>query len=230
MTATVMQITEAEVRFGECPGTGIVLDPKTLTDFSCQVTSAEIQSSANTTTTTVPATFCQPASEVSVPVASSFTLNLEFLQDWVNASGLSAWLFKNDATEKCFALYLKGADNPSAMGKIIVQAGAFGGAPGSALTATATLNIQGYPNILDSTGNPIRGAAAPTPTKGAAAPGDVFPAETTVTASDATNAAKLTALGFIATPTTAWTKGQKITIGTWDFNWSGTAWAEGAVA
>lgn len=66
--------------------------------------------------------------------------------------------------------------------------------------------------------------------KGAAAPGAVFAAEATVTASDSTNAAKLASLGYVASPTTAWTTGQKITVGTWDFNWSGTAWAAGAHA
>ena len=68
------------------------------------------------------------------------------------------------------------------------------------------------------------------PDKGAAAPGDVFPTEPTVTASDPTNAAKLASLGYIAVPTTAWASGEKITVGTFDFNWSGTAWAEGAHA
>ena len=38
---------------------------------------------------------------------------------------------------------------------------------------------------------------------------------------------KLTGLGYAASPTTAWTYGQKITIGLYDFNWSGTAWASG---
>jgi hypothetical protein len=68
------------------------------------------------------------------------------------------------------------------------------------------------------------------PVKSAAKPGDTFPAEATVTSSDATNAAKLTGLGFVAAPLTAWTAPQKITVGTFDFHWSGTAWTEGAAA
>lgn len=68
------------------------------------------------------------------------------------------------------------------------------------------------------------------PSKGNATPGTVYPAEATITASDSTNAAKLAGLGYVANPTTAWTTGQKITIGTYDFNWSGTAWAAGAHA
>jgi hypothetical protein len=63
-----------------------------------------------------------------------------------------------------------------------------------------------------------------------AVPGTTYPAETTITASDAPNAAKLSALGYVASPQTAWTTGQKITVGTFDFNWTGTAWAAGAHA
>ena len=63
-----------------------------------------------------------------------------------------------------------------------------------------------------------------------AAPADKFKADPDITASDAPNAAKLAGEGFVAVPATAWTTGQKITIGTYDFNWSGTAWAAGAHA
>ncbi|QCG77273.1 hypothetical protein SEA_BUBBABEAR_12 [Microbacterium phage BubbaBear] len=68
------------------------------------------------------------------------------------------------------------------------------------------------------------------PAKGNAAPGNVYDAEATVTAQDSTNAAKLTGLGYVANPLTAWTTGQKITVGTYQFNWTGTAWAAGAHA
>ena len=68
------------------------------------------------------------------------------------------------------------------------------------------------------------------PSKGAAKPGDIFPAEATVAASDSTNAAKLTGLGYVASPTTAWKTGEKISIGGFDFNWAGSAWAAGAHA
>lgn len=61
-----------------------------------------------------------------------------------------------------------------------------------------------------------------------AEPSDTFAAMTEITASDATNAAKLAGLGFYAVPQTAWTVGQKITIGTFDFSWTGTAWDFGA--
>jgi hypothetical protein len=66
---------------------------------------------------------------------------------------------------------------------------------------------------------------------GAASPGSVYTnGYPTITASDGTNAAKLAGLGFVASPTSAWTTGQKITVNGFDFNWSGAAWAAGAHA
>lgn len=68
------------------------------------------------------------------------------------------------------------------------------------------------------------------PSKSAATNGDVFLAETTVTAQDSTNAAKLAGLGYVASPTTNWTTGQKITIGSFLFSYQAGAWQAGAHA
>ncbi len=65
------------------------------------------------------------------------------------------------------------------------------------------------------------------PQKSAASPGDVFIGETTITASDGTNAGRLAGLGFVASPTSNWTSGQGITVGGFAFNWNGSAWAAG---
>lgn len=66
--------------------------------------------------------------------------------------------------------------------------------------------------------------------RGKAQPGATFPYEPTITASDGTNAGRLAGLGYVASPTTAWTTGQQITVNGFAFNWSGTAWAAGAHA
>jgi hypothetical protein len=63
-----------------------------------------------------------------------------------------------------------------------------------------------------------------------AQPGSIFPNEPTVTASDPTNAAKLGPLGYVASPTSNWTTGQKITVNGFAFNWTGAAWAAGTHA
>jgi hypothetical protein len=68
------------------------------------------------------------------------------------------------------------------------------------------------------------------PRKQAVQVSDLFPSETQITASDATNATKLTTLGYVPQSATAWTTGNKFSAGTpaHDFNWTGTAWAPGA--
>lgn len=85
-------------------------------------------------------------------------------------------------------------------------------------------NAIGAPLVATGGG----GAVTAGPDKAKAAPGDVFPADTNITASDATNAAKLAGLSYVAAPATKWTAGQQITVGTFAFSWDGTAWAAGA--
>jgi hypothetical protein len=224
---TVITITDATVALGPAPATGQPILVGSLTDYKCQVSRAEITTSAQSTTTERVATYCQAASQTNVPVASSFALALEGFQDWTIAAGISAWLFANDATTKAFALYLNLQTNPSAMGLIVVQAGQFAGTPQEPLTFSVEMPINGYPDIKGPTGTSLR----PMGVKSAATPGSTFPAEATITASDSTNAAKLAGLGYVASPLTAWTTGQKITIlPSYDFNWSSTAWAAGAHA
>jgi len=69
-----------------------------------------------------------------------------------------------------------------------------------------------------------------------AVPGAIFQGAwfPTIVASDATNAGRLAGLGFVAVPSSAWTTGQSITVGSrtggFAFNWSGAAWAAGAHA
>lgn len=62
-------------------------------------------------------------------------------------------------------------------------------------------------------------------------PGDALSGSefSSITASDAGNAAKLAGLHLVARPKTAWTSGQKITVNTFAFHWDGTQWAAGAV-
>jgi len=60
-------------------------------------------------------------------------------------------------------------------------------------------------------------------------PGDTFPPNPSVTAQDATNAAALVGLGY-TTSGAAWATGEFFSIGTYQFNWTGSAWAAGAHA
>ena len=154
----VVTITNADVRFGAVPVPPLPIDGTALTDYACQVTRCEITATSNTRSTTRIATFCAVEAESSVPVASSFTLNLDWFQDWAAAaaSGLSQFMFKHDATKQAFAIYQEGALDPEATGVVTVVAGGFGGVPGEPLTASVQMQIDGYPRITDGAGAPIR--------------------------------------------------------------------------
>ena len=96
--------------------------------WSCQVTSGMLTASANQNDVTVPATFCQASSVVPQPGETSYSLDLEFLQDINISTGLSKFLFENDTDEAYFLLSLGSAtDPPRAIGRVRLLAGAFGG-------------------------------------------------------------------------------------------------------
>ena len=141
MPRVVKIIKNASVKFGT------LADPivaASLDDFGCQVTEARVTATANATD--VPATFCEPASSINVP--SSFTLELNGLQDWGEVDGLSEYLFVNDAVTVAFALYLEGETVPSVTGPVSLSAGDFGGVAGEPLVFTGSYPIQGKPTII----------------------------------------------------------------------------------
>lgn len=166
MARVVKIIKNAEVRFGPVPAAGAPIDPATLVDYSCQVTEARVTASANTTD--VPATFCEPASSINVP--SSFTLELNGLQDWGAAESFSEYSFINDAEQVAFALFLDGNTDPQATGVCSMAAGDFGGTAGEPLTFSASLPILGYPDITDSTGASLRTSGGAAMAASASAP------------------------------------------------------------
>lgn len=93
-----------------------------------------------------------------------------------------------------------------------------------------TGEVYGFFNVPIGPPSPTTGVATLFGPRSAVEVSDVYPAEATVTAEDATNAAKLTALGFVPKVATAWTTGQYFSVGTFKFNWTGAAWAAGAHA
>jgi hypothetical protein len=147
-------IKQASVKFGAVPVPPAEIDGATLTDYGCQVTEARVTATPNTTD--IPATFCEPASQVNVP--SSFSLELQGLQDWGVVDGLSEFLFIHDAEQMAFALYLDGETDPQATGIVSCAAGDFGGTAGEPLVMQLTLPILGYPSITGSDGTSLRTA------------------------------------------------------------------------
>jgi len=113
--------------------------------FECQVTEAAINAVPNLET--VPATFCSP--EAQAPAATGYTLAVAWLQDWTApGGGLSGYTFTHDTEQKWFELKLDKDDvSPVATGQVRLVAGAFGGAAGIPLPATAEWPLAGKPDI-----------------------------------------------------------------------------------
>jgi len=153
---TVIVITDATLMLGDTapdvvPGTG------TGEDFSCQVTSASVNSVPNLSD--VPATFCAPASQA--PAATGYELAVTWLQDWTaSGGGLSQYAFDNDTEQKFFSLTLVGTTAPIIQGELRLVAGAFGGDAGTPLTTDAVWPVIGKPTITPATAFASRETAA----------------------------------------------------------------------
>jgi hypothetical protein len=89
-------------------------------------------------------------------------------------------------------------------------------------------NKRAYVRGYDTNPHEVWGETGPPLlNKGQAINGSLFPGEETITAEDAPNAAKLAGLGYVAVPTSNWTVGQYMTVGTYRFHWNGTIWVAG---
>lgn len=118
-------------------------------DWRCQVTSGALTASASNTTTTVPATFCQPAEDRPNPSVTSYSLDLSFLQDPTVRAGLSSFLFEHDTEEAYFLLGLDGDGTPpAAIGRVRLVAGNFGGPARDNLTSDVSLGLVRKPDIV----------------------------------------------------------------------------------
>ena len=185
-------------------------------DYKCQVSSAAIQ--AQPKLQTVPATFCNPESQM--PSATGWQLVLTFLQDWGAApNSLSQYLFNNDAALKWFLLKpidVTLAAVPGAQGQCWIVAGEYLGAAGTPVPATSTMPVPAKPILVPAV--VATGATAGTPgtfTPAGAVPPANFGAMTGITAS----------------PNTNWTTGQSVLLAdNSSANWNGTAWVAGVHA
>ena len=202
-------------------------------DFACQATSVAIVPNVDESDATE--VLCPGPSGNGLKVGGSSTTNdtLDFtvIADWSSVNGLVAFSWAHRGQTVGFEVDFDNTGNTKWSGQCVMQALEVGGTVGEQVEVSGSLNIT---NLTPPSGFGT-GSIVPMPpgaglVKGAAKPGDSFPAEITVTASDVANAGKLAGLGYVASPTTAWTSGQAISIGTFQFHWDGSAWAAGAAA
>jgi hypothetical protein len=136
---TVMVVTEAVVKFADDEA-GLA----TADEYQCQVNAAALTAAPNLQT--VPATGCSPESQV--PAATSWTLDLTWLQSWDSpGGGLSFYAYTHDTEEKAFSIAASATAEPLATGTVRVVAGPYLGQFGTVLQATASWPVQGRPTI-----------------------------------------------------------------------------------
>lgn len=135
-------ITEGVIKVG-------ILTPDT--DVSCQVVNATVTPTTNEVS--VPATWCAP--EGSRPAKSSWTVEMQVLQDIAVASGIVQFLFENDAVQgKVEIAPLGDTVEPTITADVWFVASAIGGPAGENLTADLSLAVIGVPTVVWPTPGP----------------------------------------------------------------------------
>jgi hypothetical protein len=195
--------------------------------FTCQITNGALTASPNVTQETVPATWCDPEESVPQVGATSYSLELSYLQDPDLVDGLSRFLFEHDADLAWFFMGLSGDNPPKAVGTVRLTSGQIGGEGRVTLTADATLPCDGKPIVCfgDATTSESVGGGTGLDATGATAgnPGTFTPPGSDPPANLAAMA------GITASPGTAWTTGQHVILGDSSHaHWDGTApWVTG---
>lgn len=135
-------------------GDGLGTVAATLADYEdttsawrCQITAGRVTTSPSTTTTTVKATFCEPAVERPTPGQSGYNLELDFYQDLTVVDSLSLWLFDHDVEQAYFYLGFDGDDPPKIVGVVRLAPGDLGGDARTPLEASVSLQIMTKPLI-----------------------------------------------------------------------------------
>lgn len=214
--ATQSRVRRGILRLEDAAGGG------TFVDFSCVPTAVSIEPGSSEAGDTIEVLCGDQVTDASA--AKTATLSITAIQDFTDSAGLQAYSWKHDGETVGFEWLANGESDATQSlwrGTVLVNALTVGGEVGQRLDTSATWAIKSLqlPPAFGSSWY-IGG-----PSKSAAKPGDVFPADASVsTFSD------LTAAGYVASPQTAWTAGQKIDVGTVAAHWSGTAWADGAAA
>lgn len=137
----------------QAPG-GKVLPTVILSDYEsesaawgCQIIGGTLTSTPDTTTTDVPATWCEPAETIPTPGKSTFEFSGSFLQDPNVKDGLNRFLFEHD-TEEAYVYASWGGDAPPRMiGRVRLASGSIGGEARTNLTSDFTLPLSRKPDV-----------------------------------------------------------------------------------
>lgn len=80
--------------------------------------------------------------------SATWTVDLEYAQDWTTTNSLSAYLFANQGETKTVEFAPQNGVGPSFTASVIIVAGAIGGAVDTYGAATVSLPLQGQPTLV----------------------------------------------------------------------------------
>ena len=155
-TAAVGYLPAWNAPAGKTSETAAMADYEAGSDsWRCQVTSGVLTPTASTTTQDVLPTFCRAGATIPTPSQSTWSLDLEFLQDpqaGPTPIGLLEFAYLHDTQEVYFLLGLNGTtDPPRAIGRVRMSPGAFGGAARTPLTVTISWPVTQWPDLAFGT-------------------------------------------------------------------------------
>lgn len=235
MSRNVFEIEKGSLGFALLtadPGSDLAtLTIDDFTAYSCQVTSAQITATGNTTDKTTPATWCEPESTETVVGLTSYQIEASFLQDPHIVDGINRFTFEHDAEEVVFYISMGSNDEPpKATGHCTLSAGTIGGAARESLTFDATFPIKTKPIIAfgDAATSEIVGGPSTGATQVSGAEGTWTPSGSQPPGSVAdliAGAAGPHGVAVVASPLTLWAAGSYVTTGDNDHaKWNGSAW------
>jgi hypothetical protein len=122
-------------------------------DFTCLTTSATLTPTAGTATSTIPGSMCEPEMEIPLPSKSTWTLDLELIQDANDPDGVLAFLLANDGVEGWVYVSTGASDGfPKWVAHVYFSAAAIGGAPATPLLATVSFRLLEAPDVAFTSG------------------------------------------------------------------------------
>lgn len=133
-------ITQATVKFADTEA-GLA---SATTTYECITTGAGFTASPNLVE--VPATGCAPKSQVAA--ASSWVLDLAWVQDWQSpGGGLSGYMYENDGAKKWVHVEPTTPGLPAATAEVTIVSGTIFGTFGELLVATASCPASDKPEM-----------------------------------------------------------------------------------
>ena len=88
-----------------------------------------------------------PDASFTFPTATTWTLQLEYAQDWETPNSLSEYLFENEG-EKVTMTFEPVNGGAGFSADVHIAPGAIGGAVNAVATATVTLGVSGKPTLI----------------------------------------------------------------------------------